>query len=137
MLFLPQIATSIYTLLDKTMIGLITDNNAEVAYYEQSQTIVKTVMTVITSLGTAMMPRIANLYKNNKRIGSSFTECSKELKFREYNTLELYVTVYFLDAFKSIIPYLTEEFSCKACVYVTFRISFIPITFLTKIIKNI
>lgn len=66
MLFLPQIATSIYTLLDKTMIGLITDNNAEVAYYEQSQTIVKTVMTVITSLGTAMMPRIANLYKNNK-----------------------------------------------------------------------
>ena len=78
-----------------------------------------------------------SLYKNNKRIGSSFTECSKELKFREYNTLELYVTVYFLDAFKSIIPYLTEEFSCKACVYVTFRISFIPITFLTKIIKNI
>lgn len=66
MLFLPQIATSIYTLLDKTMIGFITNNTAEVAYYEQSQTIIKTVMTVITSLGTAMMPRIANLYKNNK-----------------------------------------------------------------------
>lgn len=65
-LFLPQIATSLYTLLDKTMIGLITGDNAEVAYYEQSQTIVKTVMTIITSLGTAMMPRIANLYKNNK-----------------------------------------------------------------------
>lgn len=78
-----------------------------------------------------------SLYKDKKRIGSSFIECSKELKFREYNTLELYVTVYFLDAFKSIIPYLTEEFNCKACVYVTFRISFIPITFLTKIIKNI
>lgn len=66
MLFLPQIATSLYTYLDKTMIGYITDNTAEVAYYEQSQTIVKTVMTVITSLGTAMMPRIANLFKTNQ-----------------------------------------------------------------------
>lgn len=66
MLFLPQIATSLYTYLDKTMIGYITDNTAEVAYYEQSQTIIKTVMTVITSLGTAMMPRIANLFKTNQ-----------------------------------------------------------------------
>ncbi len=65
MLFLPQIATSVYTLLDKTMIGLITNDTAEVAYYEQSQTIVKTAMTLITSLGTAMMPRIANLFKND------------------------------------------------------------------------
>lgn len=66
MLFLPQIATSIYTLLDKTMIGYITNDTSEVAYYEQSQTLIKTVMTVITSLGTAMMPRIANLFKNEK-----------------------------------------------------------------------
>ena len=66
MLFLPQIATTIYTLLDKTMIGFITNDTSEVAYYEQSQTIIKTVMTVITSLGTAMMPRIANLFKNEK-----------------------------------------------------------------------
>lgn len=62
MLFLPQIASSLYTLLDKTMIGLITDNNSEVAYYEQSQIIIKTVLTLLTSLSTAMMPRIANLF---------------------------------------------------------------------------
>lgn len=36
-LFLPQIATSIYTMLDKTMIGALTNNTAEVGYYEQSQ----------------------------------------------------------------------------------------------------
>ena len=72
MLFLPQIATSLYTYLDKAMIGYITDNTAEVAYYEQSQTIIKTVMTVITSLGTAMMPRIAHLFKVKQ-----FTEIKK------------------------------------------------------------
>ena len=40
-LFVPQIATSIYNILDKSMIGLITGNDAEVAYYEQAQKIIK------------------------------------------------------------------------------------------------
>lgn len=65
-LFFPQIASSIYTTLDKTMIGFLTSSEVEVAYYEQSQKIVKIVMTIVTSLGTVMMPRIANLYKTNE-----------------------------------------------------------------------
>lgn len=65
MLFLPQIATSLYTLLDKTMLGLLCNRNSEVAYYEQAQTIVKALTVLITSFGTAMMPRVANLYKND------------------------------------------------------------------------
>lgn len=65
-LFLPQIATSVYTVLDKTMIGLLTGVEEEVAYYEQGQKIVKIVMTLVTSLGTVMMPRVANLFKQNE-----------------------------------------------------------------------
>lgn len=65
-LFLPQIATSVYTVLDKTMIGFITGIEEEVAYYEQGQKIVKIVLTLITSLSTVMMPRIANLFKQNE-----------------------------------------------------------------------
>lgn len=65
-LFLPQIAISIYTVLDKTMIGLLTGADEEVAYYEQGQKIVKIVMTLITSLGTVMLPRVANLFKQNE-----------------------------------------------------------------------
>ena len=65
-LFLPQIATSVYTVLDKTMIGLLTGLEEEVAYYEQGQKIVKIAMTLVTSLGTVMMPRIANLFKQNQ-----------------------------------------------------------------------
>lgn len=61
-LFLPQIATQIYTVLDKTMIGTIVFNKAEVGYYEQAQKIVKFLMTIATSLGTVMMPRIAYTY---------------------------------------------------------------------------
>ena len=65
-LFLPQIATSVYTVLDKTMIGLLTGVEEEVAYYEQGQKIVKIAMALVTSLGTVMMPRIANLFKQNQ-----------------------------------------------------------------------
>lgn len=65
-LFLPQIATSIYTMLDKTMIGALTGNTAEVGYYEQSQKIIKMAMTLATSLGTVMLPRVANMYKEGK-----------------------------------------------------------------------
>lgn len=58
-LFIPQIAIQIYTVLDKTMIGAIVIDKSEVGYYEQAQKIIKFLMTIATSLGTVMMPRIA------------------------------------------------------------------------------
>ncbi len=64
-LFIPQIAISLYTLLDKTMIGFLTNNEYEVGFYEQAQKIVKIALTLITSLGTVMMPRVANIYAQN------------------------------------------------------------------------
>jgi len=62
MLFIPQIATQIYTVLDKTMIGTIIPDKSEVGYYEQAQKVVKLLLTIATSLGTVMMPRIAATY---------------------------------------------------------------------------
>ena len=82
-LFIPTIAISVYTLLDKTLIGLliegeqqiISDNGKEIiskisdienGYYEQAEKIVKMVLTIITSLGTVMIPRNSNeLSKGN------------------------------------------------------------------------
>ena len=66
-LFIPQIATQIYTVLDKTMIGAIITDKNEVGYYEQSQSIVKLLLTVVTSLGTVMLPRIASQFANGKK----------------------------------------------------------------------
>ena len=65
-LFIPQIAMQVYTVLDKTMIGIITGDMTEVGNYEQSQKIVKISMTVVTSLGTVVSPRIANVISNGK-----------------------------------------------------------------------
>lgn len=68
--FIPQLATKIYTLLDKTMIGIFYDNKSEVGYYEQSQKIIFLLLTILTSLGTVLMPRIASYFskKDYKKI---------------------------------------------------------------------
>lgn len=58
-LFIPQIAIQIYVLLDRTMLGNITDT-VQVGFYENSQKIVKIVLTLATAIGTVMMPKIAN-----------------------------------------------------------------------------
>lgn len=69
-LFIPQIAVQIYTVLDKTMIGKITNDMVEVGYYEQAQKIIKASLTVIVALQTVMNSRIANAYarKDQKEI---------------------------------------------------------------------
>lgn len=64
LLFIPQIATSVYNVLDKTMIGIITGSDAEVSYYEQAQKITKMTLSLPAAVGTVMLPRIANLYGN-------------------------------------------------------------------------
>lgn len=64
-LFIPQIAIQIYLLLDRTMLGIITDT-IQVGYYENSQKIVKIVLTFATAIGTVMMPKIANTVANGE-----------------------------------------------------------------------
>lgn len=61
-LFLPTIAISIYTVLDKTMIGVITDDPCENGYYEQAIKMSKVVLTIVTSLGVVMVPRIGHYF---------------------------------------------------------------------------
>lgn len=65
-LFLPQIAIQIYTVMDKTMIGLFTNLPSENGYYEQAEKCIKLVLTIVTSFGAVMLPRVAAAYANNK-----------------------------------------------------------------------
>lgn len=66
MIFIPQIAIQIYTVLDKTMLGWILNDMREVGYYEQSQKLIHICLMIITSFGTVMVPRISNLHAENK-----------------------------------------------------------------------
>lgn len=65
-LFIPTIAISIYTVLDKTMIGVFS-NAYENGYYEQALNLSKTVLTLVTSLGAVMIPRIGYYYNKGEQ----------------------------------------------------------------------
>lgn len=60
--FIPTIATSIYTMLDKAMIGWITKNDFENGYYEQATKIINICKTVVFSLSTVVSSRISFLF---------------------------------------------------------------------------
>ena len=64
--FIPTIATSIYTVLDKTMIGAITGDMAQNGFYENAHKIVNILMTVITSLNVVVGVRTSYLFGKNK-----------------------------------------------------------------------
>ena len=66
-LFIPQVAVSIYTVLDKTMLGKLVNDMAEVGYYTQSQRIVKIALTLVTTLSIVMMPRISSVFSKNDK----------------------------------------------------------------------
>ena len=65
--FLPTIATSIYTVLDKSLIGLITKDVAENGYYEQATKVIDILKAVVfVSLNAVLGPRCTNLYAKGK-----------------------------------------------------------------------
>ncbi|HGF7598932.1 TPA: flippase [Enterococcus hirae] len=65
-LFIPQIATQVYLVLNKTMLGAM-EGVKSAGYYENSDKIVKVILAIITATGTVMLPRVANTYaKGNK-----------------------------------------------------------------------
>ena len=62
MLFLPYAAIYVYTYVDKIVLEALSTEE-QVGFYSQSENIVKLAMTLITSLGTVMLPHVASLIK--------------------------------------------------------------------------
>ena len=60
LLFLPQIAISLYVSLDSTMLGVLASAR-DVGIYDQALRLVNILLTLVTSLGSVMLPRVSNL----------------------------------------------------------------------------
>ena len=65
LLFLPQVAISLYVILDKTLLGIL-GSYSDVGIYEQGQRLTSILITVVSSLGAVMLPRVANLLSEKK-----------------------------------------------------------------------
>ena len=109
-MFLPSLAIQLYTVLDKTMLGIFSvDSYAENGYYEQAQGIIRSCLVLISSLVTVMSPKISHCFANKE-----YDEMKKHLYFSYryvwFITIVLFVSVFILSPF--LIPmFLGPQFN--------------------------
>ena len=65
LLFLPQVAISLYVVLDRTLLGIL-GSYSDVGIYEQGQKLISILLKVVSSLGVVMLPRVANLLSERR-----------------------------------------------------------------------
>lgn len=104
--FIPQIAVQIYLQLGKIMINIITSNNAEIAYYDQADKIVKLPLALITALSTVMLPRISNEFKKNNNMKIK-EYISKSLSFALFLGIPIMIGICGIS--DTVVPWLLGE----------------------------
>lgn len=111
-LFIPQMATQVYMVLDKTMTGKLS-NTLQVGYYDQSQKIIRVLLTVLTSLGMVMLPRIANLHSKDahdeiklylKKAFSLISFLAIPMAFGIMGVSERFIPLFFGRQYESVVP---------------------------------
>lgn len=80
-LFFAVIATSIYRMIDKVMVGSFCNMN-DLASYEYADRMIRLLVTIITALGTVMLPRMSALYaEGNDRLVAKYMASTTQIMF--------------------------------------------------------
>lgn len=66
LLFIPAVAVSLYKVMDKIMLGMMSSKE-QVGFYENSEKVVSMLMGFVTAFGTVMLPRMSNLISIGKK----------------------------------------------------------------------
>ncbi|MBQ9517870.1 MAG: flippase [Eubacterium sp.] len=114
-LFIPAMALQMYEMLDKTMIGVITQSAAQNGYYEQSNKIVKMALILVTAINTVLLPKSSKAYAEN-RIDDMHEYLYKSYRFVWFmgvplmcgviGTAKVLVPVFFGDGYEPVIQVL-------------------------------
>ncbi len=65
--FVPTIATALYSMIDKTMLGIFDMSKISAGYYEQAEKLVKIALAFATALYTIVRTRMSYVFKNKTR----------------------------------------------------------------------
>lgn len=81
--FIPTISVTIYTILDKSMIGWFTKTSVENGLYEQAHKLEQVIVTILTSMSVVLLPRMVYLSnkKNNDDIKKIINKCVEVVCF--------------------------------------------------------
>ena len=125
-LFIPCIAISIYKVMDKVMLGAMTQMK-EVGFYEGSERIINIPLVFVTSLGTVMMPRISNLLSSNEKEKSDnylyksiifMMFLASSMCFGIVAVADIFVPIFFGSGFEKCINILT--ILMPSCIFLAF-----------------
>lgn len=116
-LFVPQIATQIYLVVNKTMLGSMTSVQAA-GYFDQSDKMIKMILAIVTATGTVMLPHVANAFmkgeveKTKQFLYNSFsfvTALSVPMMFGIAAVARKFVPLFFTDKFLAVTPLMMIE----------------------------
>ncbi|KGB14030.1 hypothetical protein A4W83_08085 [Latilactobacillus sakei] len=116
-LFVPQIATQVYLILNKTMVGKMVSVEAA-GFYDNSDKIIKMVLAIVTATGTVMLPRVANTFAKGdheqvkKYLYQSFdfvSAISIPMMFGMAAIAPKFATMFFGQAFDAVGPLMMVE----------------------------
>jgi len=102
-LFIPQIASSIYSVFDQTMIGFLYSDVSEVGFYSQAHKLVNMVLFVVTTIGAVMLP---NIVKKRKQNDDNKVKEVTNLTFK----IALFLSIPMAIGFSVVAPYFIPWF---------------------------
>lgn len=111
-LFIPNIAVQVYSVLDKSMIGWFSIDTVENGYYEYAEKIVRICVTVITALSTVLISRVSknfaekddvSLYKVMRNAISYVWFISLPMMFGLFAIADYLIPIYLGNSFKKSI----------------------------------
>lgn len=132
LLFLPVIAISLYTIMDKLMLGII-DTKAEVAYYTYAERIIQIPLSFITALGTVMLPRASNMMHTGKA-SENLALMKKSMQFSLL--LSIGSTAGIMAIANELIPWYYGESFSRCAVFTVWLAPVVALTSWNTIIRT-
>lgn len=128
-MFLPQVAITMYTTLDRIMLGSMCDKKY-VTYYDISNKMIIISMVLITTAGNIFLPKISNLYSNNR-----YEEIRELIK----KSINIFILIMFplIFGILSIADDFIELLFGKTYIEVAFLMKVMSITIIFWTLNNI
>lgn len=122
-LFVPQVAIQVYTVLDKTMLGIFSIPS-EVAYYDMSQKLARIVLAMVTTASLTLLPRISNCFAKQE-FDKIRDYSGKSFQFVMYLSLPLMVGLIAIS--KDFVPWFFGSDFFKVTLLIKFTAFLLPL----------
>ena len=129
-LFIPQIATTIYSVFGRTLIGMLYTDINEVAFYNYAYRFDTMILYIVTTIGTVMLPRVVQI-RNEGNDEEAKNITNKTLKVALLLSLPLSI------GFATVAPYFIPWFLTDSFSRVSTIICFLAPTIVFVSITNV